>query len=77
MEYLKAFRRGFGCLRIFLCTFNLLPVSKKLGRILGQTLINRNGLIGFERLPTENMRRVIIENSHFCTMEGVAKIIND
>ena len=52
----KTFRRHSECLLIFLCMFNLLPVSRVLGKLSSQILINGYGLIRFERLRTENRR---------------------
>ena len=52
----KTFRRHSECLLIFLCMSNLLPVSRVLGKLSSQILINGYGLIRFERLRTENRR---------------------
>ena len=54
----KTFRRRFECLLIFLCMFNLRPVSRMLGRLSNQILINGYRLIRFEQLRTENRRRI-------------------
>ena len=49
LKVYETFRRGFGCLLIFWCTFSLRPVSNKLGRFLSKIFIKGYRLIRFER----------------------------